>query len=472
MVAFFAPFFSVFRHFEFVDWTLLSQPQIFGVTLLQALLSTLATVFLAFASAWGLLAVRGSLSPSLFLALEYMIVLPSFLPPLIVIVSVLSFLPFFPFGLGGVVLMHVFFEIGLLAVFLSRWLSQKMAPYNDFLRLQNKTVFSQWRLLWPLLRRDVMMVSGFLFVFFITSLSVPMILSGGSYTSLEHAMYITLKNTGDWNTALHFYLMQIFCISPFFLFLPNQSIHDGDVREAPSLYFEKGHIFALFALVPSTCVLIGLLWQAPRGFFAAQRENLIFTDAVVGSLLVGFLSAGLLFILLSGVIYFYQHRSFRFWLQLLTVPSFVMLSFSFYSLQNASLFYSLLLLCGLLAVIYVPTMSKLGIFQQIEKLDEQIEMARFLGAGRWKIFSQITYPQTLPWVSFLSGITGVWAIGDFAITRLFLITDRTIGLKIQSLIEQYRWDQAVYLSCFLLLTGFIVFFFFGGLAYVASEKLK
>lgn len=471
-VGFFSPQFFIFRRLEFFDSTIFSRTPLLVTTLLQAFFSMLATLLCALISAWGLLNLRARVSPSLLIAIEYLMVLPSFFPPLIVIVSVLSFIPFFPFGFAGVVLMHVFFEVGFVAVFLSRWFAKKMAPYNDLFKLQNKTIFSQWRILGPLLKRDVFMISGFLFVFFMTSLSVPMILSGGSYTSLEHAMYSALKNSEDWNTALHFFFAQILCVSPFFLFLPGMMTQEEDFQGADTTVESRGTALAWIALFPSVCVLLGLFSQALPGFRAIQRENLLFKETVIGSLLVGFLASGFAFLFLSIVSYFYQHRPFRFWLQLLTVPSFVMLSFSIVSCQSFPSALSVVLLCVLLAVVTLPTVSKLGVYQQIEKLDEQIEMAALLGANRWKTYSVVIFPQTLPWISFLSGLTGVWALGDFAITRLFLSEDRTVGLKIQSLVEQYRWDQAVYLSWFLLLSGLIVFFFFGGLAYVASEKLK
>ena len=133
---------------------------------------------------------------------------------------------------------------------------------------------------------------------------------------------------------------------------------------------------------------------------------------------------------------------------------------------------SLLLLAAICAFLFLPTLVKLGIYQQIEKIHDQIEMAEILGASQLKIFKFITFPLILPWLALSMGLASLWTMGDFAISRLFIRSDLTLALKMQSLVEQYRWDHALFLSWFLLFMSAVVFLFFGGLAFVAYKKLK
>ncbi|MCC6137837.1 MAG: hypothetical protein IT287_04345, partial [Bdellovibrionaceae bacterium] len=73
-------------------------------------------------------------------------------------------------------------------------------------------------------------------------------------------------------------------------------------------------------------------------------------------------------------------------------------------------------------------------------------------------------------IFLLSGLSAVWAMSDFAVSRLILERDWSLGLWIQSLVQQYRWDVAVAGCWLLILCGFIVFFFFWRVARVSRQK--
>ncbi len=369
--------------------------------------------------------------------------------------------------------MHVIFEVGVVSVFLSRWLAYKIEPYNALLKLHPQPMTRQGSLLLSLMGPQLWMTFGFLFVYFLTSLSVPMILSGQSFTSLELTMYQVVRNSQNWNLALHLYSLQILMVLPFLIFLPKKSSPDETVTLTNTPVGSWSRWLGLLGALPAMFVFVGLVAQAPRGVWAAQREGLVTVLPLIGSLLLGFLSAGFAFLFLSGLAYFYQHQGFRKIMRLWIIPSFVMIGLFFDSVvsQN-SVMVSLFWASGTLMFLFAPTLARLGLFQQVEQSEPQLEMAALYGASSWKTFSTITYPQAQPWIFILSGVCALWSMGDFAITRLFISEDVTLGLKIQSLIEQYRWDQAVVLSWILLGACSLVFLFFGGFAYVSAQKLK
>ncbi len=390
-----------------------------------------------------------------------------------VMISVLVLLPFFPFGFWGVVGMHTLIEVGLIVVFLTRWLEVKLRSYEPLFELYPKSLFRQWVLTWPLLKRELYMVFGFLFVFYLTSLSVPIIMSGANrYVSLEYLIYASLKNSNDWNTALNFYLLQIGFILLCLSFLPQRELEDQ--RTEPMILggHRRGISMALLAFVPVALCLLGFVTHFFAGLQATQREPVEFGNAVVGSLLLAFLSAAFVFIFLSILSFFYQKASTRKYLQLWTIPSGVVIGFFWQQQVASTALVSLLALAAICAFLFLPTLAKLGVYQQIEKIHEQIEMAEILGASQFKIFKSITFPLILPWLALSMGLASLWAMGDFAISRLFVRGDITLALKMQSLVEQYRWDHALFLAWFLLLMSAAVFLFFGGLAFVAYKKLK
>ena len=390
-----------------------------------------------------------------------------------VMISVLVLLPFFPFGFWGVVGMHTLIEVGLIVVFLTRWLEVKLRAYEPIFELYPKSLFRQWALTWPLLKRELYMVFGFLFVFYLTSLSVPIIMSGADrYVSLEYLIYASLKNSNDWNTALNFYLLQISFILLCLSFLPQRELEDQRTEPIILGGHRRGISIAFLAFVPVALCLLGFVTHFFAGLQATQREPMEFGNAVVGSLLLAFLSAAFVFIFLSVLSFFYQKASTRKYLQLWTIPSGVVIGFFWQQQVASTALVSLIALAAICAFLFLPTLAKLGVYQQIEKIHEQIEMAEILGASQLKIFKSITFPLVLPWIALSMGLASLWAMGDFAISRLFVRGDLTLALKMQSLVEQYRWDHALFLAWFLLLMSAAVFLFFGGFAFVAYKKLK
>ncbi|MBY0386097.1 hypothetical protein K2X05_13140 [bacterium] len=416
--------------------------------------------------------LRGAVPPLFYLALEYFVLTPSFLPPLVVMVSVLSVFHFFPFGFWGVVGMHTLFELGMVSVFLSRCFYKRMEPYDILFVLHHKTLFQRIVLLVGLCRRDLLMISGLLFVFFFTSLSIPIIMSGGGFTSLEYTMYTLFKNSNDWQAVLPLYFIQVGIIG-FVLFANVKTqMEDTFLEKKSTVLNTKGRMCSFLSITPAVVVFVGLFLQVGKGFLSAQREGLVFLNSILGTVLIGFLSSSFVFLFLLILTYFYQAPKSRKYLQLWTIPSFVVMGFLFQNFYKPESTASYFYLAGILAYLFVPTVAKLGLYQQIEGLDSQIEMAQILGSSYEKTFLKITFPLLLPWLAILSGLAGLWAMGDFAISRIFLHSDLTLSLKIQSLMGQYRWDQAIFLSWILLLSSFFVFLFFGGLAYVAHQKLK
>ena len=420
-----------------------------------------------------MLALKRRCSAQLFIFFEFLVLIPSFLPSLMVMISVLVLLPFFPFGFWGVVGMHTLIEVGLIVVFLTRWLEVKLRAYEPIFELYPKSLFRQWALTWPLLKRELYMVFGFLFVFYLTSLSVPIIMSGADrYVSLEYLIYASLKNSNDWNTALNFYLLQISFILLCLSFLPQRELEDQRTEPIILGGHRRGISIAFLAFVPVALCLLGFVTHFFAGLQATQREPMEFGNAVVGSLLLAFLSAAFVFIFLSVLSFFYQKASTRKYLQLWTIPSGVVIGFFWQQQVASTALVSLIALAAICAFLFLPTLAKLGVYQQIEKIHEQIEMAEILGASQFKIFKSITFPLILPWLALSMGLASLWAMGDFAISRLFVRGDLTLALKMQSLVEQYRWDHALFLAWFLLFMSAAVFLFFGGFAFVAYKKLK
>jgi NADH:ubiquinone oxidoreductase subunit H len=80
----------------------------------------------------------------------------------------------------------------------------------------------------------------------------------------------------------------------------------------------------------------------------------------------------------------------------------------------------------------------------------------------------------LPSICLLSGLAGLWACGDFAITGFFVESGgvQTLAFQMKEVLSQYRSDQAVDFLWPLLLCGAVVFIVFQGLSYVSGQKTQ
>ena len=85
-------------------------------------------------------------------------------------------------------------------------------------------------------------------------------------------------------------------------------------------------------------------------------------------------------------------------------------------------------------------------------------------------FYQVTFPQVIAPAARLSGIGALWALGDFSLGKILIAKDVTLALLIETLMSSYRIEAAMALMGILTLMGFLIYFTFWGMAYVAHRK--
>jgi thiamine transport system permease protein len=181
-------------------------PRILLFTLEQAALSTLLSLVIGFPVARALVR-RKFLGRGLLLRL---MILPQALPAIVVVLGLIGvlgnsgWLPgVFPiYGLSGIMLAHVFFNMPLAArLFLARL--EAVPPEN--LRLAAELGFSDGQMLrfvdWPQVRGAIVGTAALIFLLCAASFAVVLILGGGPQsTTLEVAIYQALKL--DFNPGL------------------------------------------------------------------------------------------------------------------------------------------------------------------------------------------------------------------------------------------------------------------------------
>ncbi|MBY0386375.1 ABC transporter permease subunit [bacterium] len=474
VVALYLPYIYLFKDFRWENIETGNLKEVFVLSMSQSFLSAIFSLLFGVWGSCGLFWLENRLSKKLYTLCEFLVLLPALLPAIFIVVSVLNVFPGFPFGLPGVVFLHVFSEVGMVSWVLKRLLSQKLSDLGDWALTTPTSARYFLYTAFPILRRDILQVLLILLFYFLTSFSIPLIVGSHSMAGMEVVIFEKVMLAQQWNQALTLFIYQSgFLVLLLFgiLFFKPIPVEISGLRRLTLLEKSSG---MLPLLVPPFIVLISAIFGSAKGLYQIQQQSDILTNwdvYVSGSLLVGFVTGGFVFILLSICTYFLQFRKTQLFFTSLVTPSFVILALACRPDNIWNDLLSPISLSWALCIAFLPAVVRLGLLQTVDHLSEQIEMAYFLGASPIEIFRRITWPQVLPSVSLLSGLAAIWAVGDFSLSRIILGSDQTLAMWVHSLVEHYRWSSAQLLSGLILLCGAVVFSFFAGVAYVSRQKL-
>lgn len=468
-IAPYIPFFSLWTGWDVPLHNLL---EIYSASTQQALGSMVLTALLGVLVAGGLLWFRQRFAGQGMLAAEYLVALPSLLPSLFVIISVLSVIPRFPFGMKGVILLHALSMMGFAGILFLRIADDKWGAHSAVAQALGARGGFFFRKMFPLIARDGLLILTVLFFYFLTSISIPLIIGGATFTSVEKTIYDQLATAHNPAKAFQYFILQAILLIPMFALAQTYSSRSNGGVELLRLCHSRIGFFV--AGLPSAILIMGLVLRLLPGLRAIAiypEFSRSLPIVLTGSLLLGFLTGGFCVLLLAVWTLLSLKPHTRKLLGVLCVPSvsIVAYGFSMWTAEGEMAFFFAALA---LTVIFAPVLFRLGIYQQLLRLQTQIDSARQMGATTVFLFRRVVWPQISPMLFILSGLCAVWGMSDFAVSRLVLERDWSLGLWIQSLMHQYRWDVAVAGCWLLILCGFLVFLFFWSMARVNSQKLK
>jgi ABC-type Fe3+ transport system permease subunit len=442
---------------------------------LQALLSTLFTLVGAIGGALGLFWLEARWSPRRYSIVEFIILLPALLPALFLVVPLLNILPFFPFGLPGVVIFHALAEVGIISLVLKKMLLQRLAPFAEMAEISGSSSLFFLNKAAPLMRGDIWSLAIILLIYYLTSFSIPLLIGGSSFSSLEVTIFEKLVVLHDWPRAINLFIYQFICIGFLLVLFSFFRTTPIEIEEKVRLRILEKPLGLIATLFPPALIVFGLLGSLPKGISQLMLQPYVMDNwslYLLGSLMMGFVTAGSVFVALTVTTYFLQMKSLRYFFFIFLTPSFVILAFSFSLLPGNHPSVMLVKIAWALTVAFLPTLLRFGLLQKMNTLDGQLEMASYMGGSPNYVFKKITWPQCLPLISMMSGLAGVWAVGDFAFSRVIAGRDVNLAMWVQSLVDQYRWDMALVLSWLLLACALVVFGFFWSLSYVSRQKLS
>lgn len=320
---------SVFSVFDTYIW------RITRFTLLQALLSSLLSVAIAIPLARALHSCDHFFGRAFILRL---FTLPLVLPSLVAILGItaiygrngfiayladLSGSSFAPniYGLSGILLAHVFFNMPLAVRLILANLETIPADYWKLSAQLGMGNLSRLRLIeWPVIRRNLSGITGLIFMLCVTSFTTVLTLGGGPRaTTLEVAIYQALHFDFDLNRAVALTLVQLLLTLTILIILRffGRPSEEGFSIKINAKRYENvknttrvfNYTLILVSLLFIASPLIGIVASSFMADFSSLLSETIVWKAIFTSLWLGASSAGLSVILSFALVIAHEYSA-------------------------------------------------------------------------------------------------------------------------------------------------------------------
>ncbi len=439
---------------------------------LQGFASALISLLLGVLGAFGLLSL-GQKRSRRQLALFYgMLILPGFVPPIIVVALVSKMFGFLPLGLFGVVFFHVLMNLGLVSVVFHRILLKKTNLWVRDALVANVKKIKIISGLMSALRFDLAWLFFYFFVLYFFSFSIPFLVGGSQFGGVEVFIYEKVMFFGQWGEAIYYSMIFFLSMLGLSSLLVGRDNIDFKPLRSNTFFIEAVAIpwGWVVPVLPFFLIIGGLVLSTSQIPMPSVFSAL--SLSIRGSLIVALLTGLGTFTLLTLVAFsFCSDRWSRFLLAMVH-PGWVVVGFAFLLLGGVGQVSDFLKIGSALTILYFPFLFRLAFYENLQHLRQQVLVARSFPVSWLKIFSQVLWPQCLSVMALLSGIAAVWACGDFAMTGLLSQSTEvsTLASDMKGLLANYRIEQSLLYLWPLVVVSALVFFLFQGLAYVGSKK--
>lgn len=475
LLLFISPFFVLISYFSVqsnINWQ-----ELFWAlknSSLQSLVSAVVCMIMGFVAALGLIRTQNK-NPILHAALVGLCLLPQFLPPIVILVSIMNGLQPFPMGLPGIVIVHAFSYFGMTALLIENQARNVLSQTLHVVQVMGVSrVRYWWQIGFPLLRKDLILILTYLMAVFFTSFSIPLIVGGGKGTTLEVLIYEKVRFSTDWSSAVTLSFVQtVFIFILSFLALKGRAQF---AKQNVSLQWLGSHIGVLFVMI----VMAGFIISYSSGVISGLQQigNLtLYGYELIEAFLASMMLAFLTYCLFMGFLYVFcsmgfVHRSVDVFLSGFIAPSTALTCFALLILFPATAIWSYIKIPIAFLLLGFPALYRLGWGEKFKSLKNQIQIAQTMGAGPQQILKSVTWPQMKSHSRFMSGLMATWACGDFAISRILSTSDFTLGLIVENLLTSYRMGLASLLSFLLVIACGLCFSIILGMDYVDRRKFK
>ena len=392
-------------------------------------------------------------------------------------------LPFSIYGLNGILLAHVFFNLP----FASRLFLQSLQSIpTEQHQLSAHLGFGFWTKFklveWPQLRQQLPHIAGLIFMLCFSSFAIVMALGGGpKSTTIELAIYQSIKFDFDLPLGALLGLWQMLLCTIIALTLQRlykyKQVRSKGISSNPILFIDNGYL-KIWDLL---CLLLAVLFVIPPLLMVFiegindQTFNVLsspqFLDALLNSLRIA--SFASLLSVLSGILILLSSRSWR--LQggnlradklefvgsvILVIPALVISTGLFLLLRDVTnifeiAIYIVVLVNALMALPYVIKSLSLPLIQISEQYEQLCLSLGIRGIYRFYLieFKALKQP-----IAHVFALCFVLSFGDLTAISLFGSQDfQTLPLYLFQLLGSYQMDAAAVVASVIFLISIFVF---------------
>lgn len=377
------------------------------------------------------------------------------------------------YGLHGVVLAHMFFNLPLATrLLLQAWQS---IPAERFrlvaqLRLTPRATF--WTLEWPLLRQVVPGVTALIFVICLTSFAVALTLGGGPRaTTVELAIYQAFRFDFDLSRAAMLSVIQLVMAGGAAVvalwIIPTVSLGGGldrplqrwDARGGVQRLLD-GLVIALaagFLLLPLCAVIlrgVAGLPQMPNAVWQAAGSSLVVAAlSVIALLILALPMAGWIATRRAGGVEAIGL------LGLSASP--LMIGTGWFILVNPVVNptdLALWVTALVNALMALPFALRIMVPRLRDTVRNYGRLSQTLGLRSLSLWRLVILPRLRPQLGFATGLTAALSVGDLGVITLFADPDRaTLPLQMYRLMGAYQMEAAAGAALLLLILALGLF---------------
>lgn len=390
------------------------------------------------------------------------ILLPQILPSLFSILIAFSIFKPFPMGHFGVILIFSLINIGFATFQFANAIRGKLGQLSlvsEILGIKKYKFYS--KILLPLLKKDIAVIAAFIFVFCLSSLSIPLVAGGGKGTNLELLIYEKIFIDQQWSTAWLLLLIQtVLIVFISFKFLKNKSFPTNPFINHSYLQSK----FSAFLVLIYLSLFLGgylssLLFALPSFQFVFQYRYEVLQSTLHSITTLVLTSIGFFIVLLAWIDDYIRNLKLNVSSQFISI-SVVLVGFSFYLSFPQNEFFDLIKSFLAFTILFSASLFKLFFEKKLSEMKMQIQAAQILGVSHSKIIFKIIFPQLKKQMILSFSLLSIWVLSDFAIMKSMGNQTENLGMMVQNFLSSYRLEAAYLLSFYILVVWFVLTYIF------------
>lgn len=475
LLYFLIPYFVFLAYFEF-SFELNFSEMLWAVrnSLLQSGLTATIALALSIPMSQGLFLLPDRIQKT---AVRLLIV-PQILPALYSILIAFSVVNPYPMGSQGIIILFVFINLGFATLLLFNATREKLGSLpliSEVYSLGRLNFFR--KIYFPLLKADFVMNFFMIFIFCLSSFSVPLIVGGGRGTNIEVLIFEKIFVEQNWPAAFSLCLTQavlIFGVSAVLL--------RGKPNTEPTEFSAGRYLRSPFGLLLIGAYLlvyfggyaIGLIKSFSYFDFVYEYRAELFevtlftTKALLFYLLLNFI------LLVLWLFDYLENLTFTPANNLISAST-VLIGFTLYLFFPLTKSFDIVKIIIGMSILFFPSLFKLFLQQPIENLQQQLLVSKVFGLSKPTIIFDIIFRQ-IPkeiflWISLLT----IWFVAEYALLKALGVQTPTLGLFSEGFLSSYRLPLSYFMSFYILIYWsifMVILYFSQKVLYVAYKKFS